>query len=727
MSFPFYHQHDASDCGPTCLRMVAKHYGKNVPLQLLRQRCCVTRGGVSLLGISDAAESIGFRTLAARVPYKKLAAEVPLPCIAHWKQNHFVVVYKVGAKKVRVADPGHGLLTYSRDEFIAGWSGAGDGEGIVLLLETTPAFHAEEGEAAPRKNGIMFMLSYLLAYKKFLFQLLLGVLLGSLLALIFPFLTQAIVDVGITNQDIGFIYTVLLAQLMLFASQASVNFIRSWILLHIGARVNISIISDFLTKMMKLPMPFFETRTVGDLLQRVDDHRRIERFLTSSTLSIVFSLVNMVVFGIVLAVYSPTILAVFAVGTFLGLGWMVIFLRRRSRIDYRRFIRMAENQNKLVQLIHGMTELKLNNGEKQKRWEWERVQASLFKLNVKSLALSQYQQAGMLFLLKGKDILVSILAAREVINGEMTLGMMLAVQYIIGQLSGPIDQIIDFIHSAQDAKLSSERLADIHSNEDEERPLDSIAAAAFPEERTVHINGVSFQYAGPDSECVLKDVSATIPEGEVTAIVGASGCGKTTLMKLLLKFYEPGKGEIRVGPARLCHINSKLWRAKCGVVMQDGYIFTDTVAKNIALGDEEIDVGRLVRAVRIAHLREFIESLPLSYNTKIGPDGHGLSEGQKQRILIARAVYKNPEYLFFDEATSALDAYNERVIMENLEAFFAGKTAIVIAHRLSTVKKADQILVLDRGRVVEAGTHEQLASARGVYYNLVKNQLELGA
>jgi len=707
--------------------MVAKHYGKNVPLQLLRQRCCVTRGGVSLLGISDAAESIGFRTLAARVPYEKLAAEAPLPCIAHWKQNHFVVVYKAGAKKVRVADPGHGLLTYLRDEFVAGWSGAGDGEGIVLLLETTPAFRAEEGEVVPRKNGIMFMLSYLLAYKKSLLQLFLGVLLGSLLALIFPFLTQAIVDVGITNQDIGFIYTVLLAQLMLFASQASVNFIRSWILLHIGARVNISIISDFLTKMMKLPMPFFETRTVGDLLQRVDDHRRIERFLTSSTLSIVFSLVNMVVFAIVLAVYSPTILAVFAVGTFLGVGWLVIFLRRRSGIDYRRFIRMAENQNKLVQLIHGMTELKLNNGEKQKRWEWERVQASLFKLNVKSLALSQYQQAGMLFLLKGKDILVSILAAKEVIDGEMTLGMMLAVQYMIGQLSGPIDQIIEFIHAAQDAKLSSERLADIHCNEDEERPLDSIAAAAFPEDRTVHINGVSFQYAGPDSECVLKDVSATIPEGEVTAIVGASGCGKTTLMKLLLKFYEPGKGEIRVGPARLCHINSRLWRGKCGVVMQDGYIFTDTVAKNIALGDEEIDAGKLVRAVRIAHLREFIESLPLSYNTKIGPDGHGLSEGQKQRILIARAVYKNPEYLFFDEATSALDAYNERVIMENLEAFFAGKTAIVIAHRLSTVKKADQILVLDSGRVVEAGTHEQLASARGVYYNLVKNQLELGA
>jgi len=726
LKFPFYKQHDASDCGPTCLRMIAKYYGQNIPLQTLRQRCNIARAGVSLLGISDAAESIGLRTLAARLPYEKLIDEVPLPCVAHWNQDHFIVVYKTKKKKIFVADPAHGLLTYSREEFLKGWSVAGDDEGIVLLVETTPDFLNEEDEEAPRKNGIKFILSYLLVYKKFLFQLFLGMLLGSILALIFPFLTQAIVDVGIANQNIGFVYTVLLAQLMLFASQTSVSFIRSWILLHIGARVNISIISDFLTKMMKLPMPFFDTRTVGDLLQRIDDHRRIEHFLTSASLSTVFSMVNLVVFSIVLAIYSPVILAVFAAGTLLAIGWLLIFLKRRSALDYKRFVKRAENQNKLVQLIQGMPELKLNNSEKIKRWEWEHVQAALFKLNVKSLALSQYQQAGMLFLLKGKDILVSFLAAKEVIDGNMTLGMMLAVQYIIGQLSGPIDQIINFIHSAQDAKLSSERLSEIHSAKDEEETPDDIGYAAFPDDHTIHVNGVSFSYPGPESEKVLNNIIATIPEGKITAIVGSSGSGKTTLMKLLLKFYEPDDGEFRIGPSRLKNINGRLWRGKCGVVMQDGYIFSDTVASNIALGDENIDAAKLVRAVRIAHLQDFIESMPLSYNTKIGPDGHGLSQGQKQRILIARAVYKGPEYLFFDEATSSLDAYNERVIMENLEEFFKGKTVIVIAHRLSTVKKADQILVLEKGRITESGTHQDLTAARGAYYNLVKNQLELG-
>ena len=726
MKFPFYKQHDASDCGPTCLRMIAKYYGQNIPLQNLRQRCNIARAGVSLLGISDAAESIGLRTLAARLPYSKLINEVPLPCIAHWNQEHFIVVYKTKKNKVFIADPAHGLLTYSREEFLKGWSVTGDDEGIVLLIETTPTFLNEEGNENPRKNGIKFILSYLLVYKKFLFQLFLGMLLGSLLALIFPFLTQAIVDVGIANQNIGFVYTVLLAQLMLFASQTSVSFIRSWILLHIGARVNISIISDFLTKMMKLPMPFFDTRTVGDLLQRIDDHRRIEHFLTSASLSTIFSMVNLVVFSIVLAIYSPAILAVFAAGTFLAIGWLLIFLKRRSSLDYKRFVKSAENQNKLVQLIQGMPELKLNNSEKAKRWEWEHVQASLFKLNIKSLALSQYQQAGMLFLLKGKDIIVSFLAAKEVIDGNMTLGMMLAVQYIIGQLSGPIDQIINFIHSAQDAKLSSERLSEIHYANDEEETPEDIGYASFPEDHTIYVNGVSFTYPGPESEKVLNNIIATIPEGKVTAIVGSSGSGKTTLMKLLLKFYKPDDGEFRIGPSRLKNINSRLWRSKCGVVMQDGYIFSDTVASNIALGDEKINPAKLVRAVRIAHLQDFIESMPLSYNTKIGPDGHGLSQGQKQRILIARAVYKAPEYLFFDEATSALDAYNERVIMENLEDFFKGKTVLVIAHRLSTVKKADQILVLENGKIIESGTHLDLTAARGAYYNLVKNQLELG-
>jgi ATP-binding cassette subfamily B protein len=726
MRFPFYHQHDASDCGPTCLRMVARYYGKNVPLQVLRERSYITRQGVSLLGISNAAESIGFRTLAVRIPFAKLISEAPLPCVAHWKQNHFIVVIKARKRSVTVADPAQGIITYTRDEFLEGWLSTGANEGIVLLLETTPAFFGEEKEHIPTHNGFAFMLSYLAAYKKYFVQLLIGILFGSLLTLTFPFLMQALVDVGITNQNIGFVYTILLAQMMLFLSQMSVDFIRSWILLHVGTRVNISILSDFLSKLMQLPLPFFDSRTVGDLLQRVDDHRRIERFLVSSTLGVVFTFVNMVVFGIVLAVYSLKILAVFLAGTTVAMIWVLVFLRRRKSLDYKRFGRLSENRNKLVQLIHGMPELKLNNSETQKRWEWERVQAALFKLNVKSLALSQYQKAGMIFVLKAKDIFISFLAAKEVIEGNMTLGMMLAVQYIIGQLSGPIDMLIEFFHSAQDAKLSAERLGEIHTLENEDTDADEVMSSVLIEQKTLQLHNVSFRYGGEDDELVLRDLSMVIPEGKTTAIVGSSGSGKTTLLKLLLKFYAPTKGEIRLGTARLKHINSSLWRGQCGVVMQEGYIFSDSIAKNIALGENDIDKEQLLRVVKLACLQEFIESLPLAYNTKIGPEGHGLSEGQKQRILIARALYKNPDYLFFDEATSSLDANTERAIMENLQQCFEGKTGVVIAHRLSTVQNADQIIVLEDGTIAERGTHVELTAARGAYYTLVKNQLELG-
>ena len=727
MAFTVYRQLDATDCGPACLRMIARHHGRSIGLEALREQCCIGREGVSLRGISDAAEQIGFRTLAARVPFDTLAREAPLPCIAHWKQNHFIVLYKAGPGTVDVADPACGLVRYSRAEFLAGWAAAGESEGVVLLLEPTPALRREEGEAAPRANGIAFMLSYLLGYKRYLLQLVLGLGMGSVLTLVFPFLTQAVVDVGITNQDIGFVYTVLLAQFMLFISQASVNLIRSWILLHIGARVNISIISDFLARLMKLPLAFFDTRTVGDLLQRVGDHRRIEQFLTSSTLSAMFSVVNVAMFAVVLAVYSLKILAVFTVGAGLGIGWVLLFLRRRSALDYKRFSRQAENQSTLVQLIQGMPELKINNSETQKRWEWERLQTRLFKLNVSGLALTQYQQIGMLVLLKGKDILIAFVAAKEVIEGRMTLGMMLAVQYVIGQLSGQIEQIIEFIHTAQDAKLSAERLSEVHGVAAEETPADAFAVSAMPEDCTLTISGLSFRYPGPDAAVVLNDLNLTIPAGNVTAIVGASGCGKTTLLKLLLKFYEPFAGDIRVGGTRLRHLNSALWRGRCGVVMQDGYLFSDTIANNIALGADRLDARRLLHAAEIAHMQDFVAALPLGFNTRIGPEGHGLSQGQKQRILIARAVYKNPDYLLFDEATSALDAFHERVVMEHLHRYFLGKTVVVIAHRLSTVRRAHQIVVLDKGRVAECGTHEQLTAARGPYYELVRNQLELGA
>lgn len=726
--FPFYKQYDAMDCGPASLCMIAKYYGKNYSLQYLRDKSFLTREGVSLLGISEAAENIGMHTLAVRLPYEKLEDEVPLPCIAHWRQNHFIVIYKIKNGKLYVADPGHGLVTYSKEEFLKGWlstSDKGSEQGVLLLLEPTPDFHQNEDEDKKDKSRFKFLFSYLFKYKKFLVQLFLGMIIGSLLQLIFPFLTQSLVDFGINNQNIGFIYTILLAQLMLFISRTSVDLIRSWILLHIGTRINISIISDFLIKLMKLPISFFDTKMIGDILQRINDHRRIETFLTSTTLNILFSMINLIVFGFVIAIYSVEIFTIFIIGSIISVIWVIIFMKKRRELDYKLFNQMSDNQSNLIQIITGMQEIKLNNSERQKRWEWEHIQAKLFRVNLKSLAVNQYQQAGTVFLNELKNIIITFIAAKEVINGDMTLGMMLAVQYIIGQLNSPIDQMIGFMHTAQDAKLSLERMGEIHNKEDEENPQE-VKLSIFPQSKSLYINDLSFKYEGPGSEYVLKNLTMKIPKGKVTAIVGVSGSGKTTLLKLLLKFYNVNHGEIKLGDIKLDNFSNRLWRQKCGVVMQDGFIFSDTIAKNIAVGAEKIDSNKLFQAVKIANIQDFIESLPLSYTTKIGSDGHGLSEGQKQRILIARAVYKDPEYLFFDEATSSLDANNELIIMQNLEKFFKGKTVVIIAHRLSTVKKADQIVVLEKGKIVEQGTHSKLTKLKGAYYSLVKNQLELG-
>ncbi len=723
-SFPFYRQYDAMDCGPTCLRMIAKHYGKTYQLQTIRDRSYLTREGVSLLGISDSAESVGFKTLAARVNYKKLS-EVPLPCIAHWKQNHFVVIYKVTNSRIYVADPAYGLLTYTAKDFMDGWVSTGDDKGIVLLLEPTPKFYELADETKKHLTGFGFLISYLSGYRRHIVQLGLGAIVGSVLGLLFPLITQSVVDFGINTQNTDFIFIMLIAQLILFISRISVEFIRSWILLHVGARINISIISDFLMKLMRLPMSYFDTKMIGDILQRIGDHKRIENFLTNNALNVVFSLVNLVVFGIVMAVYSTTMLLVFILGSAAAAGWVFLFMRKRADLDFKRFSKMSENQSSLIQLITGMQEIKLNTVEKQKRWEWERLQAVLFQINMKSLSLGQYQQAGLLFINEFKNILLTFLAANEVIHGRMTLGMMMSVSYIIGALSSPIEQLLGFVANAQDARLSLERMSEIHTKDDEE---DETAEKVnlLPADKTINIQTVSFHYDSPHSEPTLKEIDCIIPAGKVTAIVGSSGSGKTTLLKLLLKFYKTASGDIRVGNTYLENISTKLWRQHCGVVMQDGFIFSDTIARNIAPGIEKIDRERLIHAANVANIREFIESLPLGYTTKIGQEGHGLSQGQKQRILIARAVYKNPDYLFFDEATSALDAKNERVIMENLNEFYKGKTVVVIAHRLSTVKNADQILVIERGSIVGRGSHEELVRERGIYYHLVKNQLELG-
>jgi ATP-binding cassette subfamily B protein len=730
--FPHFRQLDAMDCGPTCLRMIAKHYGKTYTLQSLRDKSHITREGVSMLGIADAAESIGMRSMGVKITFEQLAKDAPLPAVCHWGQNHFVVVHKIEEKKkktiVHVADPASGLLKYTKEEFMKSWASTqsqGELKGLCLLLETTPDFYKQNGEEVSNKKSIGFLLKYLKPYRKFMIQLVLGMLFGSLLQLIFPFLTQSIVDIGINTQNLSFIYLVLIAQLVLFISRMSVEFIRSWILLHISTRINISLISDFLIKMMKLPIGFFDIKMIGDLMQRIQDHTRIENFLTSSTLNVLFSMVNLVIFGIVLAIYDLQIFLIFVLGSALYIVWVNLFLKKRRELDGKRFAQMSNNQNSIVQLITGMQEIKLNNCEKQKRWEWEQIQAELFQVRTKGLALNQYQISGSVFFNETKNIIITFLAAKAVLDGGMTLGMMLAVQYIIGQLNSPLDNLVQVIHSWQDAKISLERLGEIHEMKEEE-DLGEQKLTDIPEEKDIDIEKVCFQYEGPHSEMVLNDVNLKVEEGKTTAIVGASGSGKTTLIKLMLGFYPTTKGRISLGGVSLDNYSSSMWRRNCGVVMQDGFIFSDTIAKNIAVGVEHIDKKRLLYAVQVACIDQFIESLPLRYNTKIGANGHGLSQGQKQRILIARAVYKNPEFLFFDEATNALDANNELAIMENLEKFNEGRTVVVVAHRLSTVKSADKIIVLDKGQIVEEGNHEELTSLEGSYYQLVKNQLELG-
>lgn len=727
-NFPHYVQLDSMDCGPTCLRMIAKYYGRNYNLQFLRECSFITREGVSMLGISDAAEQIGFRTMGVQITLDQLRTDIPLPCILHWNQRHFVVCYKIKKGKYYIADPATSRMVFNEEEFGYCWfssSVEGKDTGSALLLEPGPDFYEREEVGKQKNRKLSFFFRYLRPYKQELFQLILGMLTVSILQLIMPFLTQSLVDTGIRDSNLNFITLILIAQLVIFIARLSVDFIRSWILLHVNTRINIALISDFLAKLMHLPLHFFDTKMVGDIMQRIGDHNRIESFMTGTSISTLFSFVNFIVFGFVLAYYDLTILGLFLLGNGLYVTWILLFMRYRRELDIKRFAQAASEQSNLFQLITGMQEIKLNNCETEKRWEWERIQVKLFKISIKGLALGQYQQLGSVFFNQTTNILISFIAARAVVSGEMTLGMMMSLTYIVGQLTSPIEQFIGFARSFQDAKISLERLGEIHQREDEEQTL-ALKVNVLPENRTLYIEDLSFSYDGADRDYVLDHINLRIPQHKVTAVVGASGSGKTTLIKLLLGFYDPNKGSIKIGDLSLKNINPHVWRAHTGCVMQDGFIFSDTIAKNIAVGVEVIDKERLLHAVTVANIRDFIDSLPLGYNTKIGMEGNGVSQGQRQRILIARAVYKNPEFIFFDEATNALDANNEREIMEHLHLFYKGKTVIVVAHRLSTVRDADNIVVLDKGRVVEEGTHEALTTRRGVYYKLVKNQLELG-
>lgn len=725
--FPFYQQLDAMDCGATCLRMIARHHGRYYSLEQLRELTYMGKQGVTLLGISDAAERIGLQSLAVKTTFDRLIRDVPLPCIAHWNEDHFVVIYRVSRKHVWIADPALGKFKLTKEEFLENWASDREEEeevGVLLLLEPMAEFDVRDGEQV-NKAGFRYVIYYFKKYRSLIAQLLLGLIVGSILQVVFPFLLKAIVDVGISTIDAGFIVLILIAQLILFATQVAVEHFRSWILLHVGERVNISLVSDFLIKLTKLPLRFFDTRMAGDLMQRITDHERVQRFFSSTTLLSIFSLFNFIAFSVILIYWNPTVFLIFLLGTILNIAWVLFFMRRRRDLDYKRFDQSSENQSALMELIGGMQEIKLHNAEKQKRWAWERVQAKLFRTGLSAMRIEQTQRSGAIFINESKNFLIIFIVANAVLSGSMTLGMFVAVMYIIGQLNAPLNQLVEFVRSLQEARISLERMNEIHSKPDEENTAEKITL--LPEYGDLVMENVSFQYDGPHSPVVLRSINLYIPRGKTTAIVGSSGSGKTTVLKLLLSFYQPTEGAIKVGDVGLSNIQTRLWRGRCGVVMQDGYIFNDTIAHNIALGDEIIDKKKLLKAVKIANIQNFIETLPLGYNTRIGHDGVGLSQGQKQRLLIARAVYKNPEYIFFDEATTALDAYNEMLIMENLEEFFRQRTVVIVAHRLSTVVNADNIVVLEGGEIVEQGTHDELTYLRGAYFQLIRNQLELGA
>ena len=724
-------QFDSMKCGIACLQMICQHYGRKYSQHNISILCPPTKEGATLLGLSSAATILGFKTLCVEAEIEEFSI-ANLPCILHWNQNHFVVLYKVKKGKFfYVADPGKGLATYNLDEFKQHWistSSNGDGKGIAMFLETTPAFIAYKmkgGENIKEKRSFRFLLGYVKKYRKYFGQIILGFIVGSILQLVLPFLTQSIVDVGIKNQDIGFVWLILLGQLMLTISRTAIDFIRRWLLLHTSLRINISLVSDFFIKLLKLPMSFFDTKLMGDLMQRMNDHSRVNNFLTQQTLNITFAMLTFVVFSVVLFFYNKLVFAIFLLGSILYGVWMTLFLKQRKVLDYELFEQQAINNNKTYEFITSMQEIKLQDCEQRRRWEWEDTQADLFGVQMKSLKLQQTQEAGSVFINEVKNIIITVVAATAVIHGQMTLGMMLAVQYIIGQLNSPVEQLMNFFYSLQDVKISLERINEIHQMDDE-NGKEGLLTSTENKSEGIDIKNIMFKYDPHALHKTIDDVNIHIPQGKVTAIVGASGSGKTTLIRLMLGYYPVLEGQINIGNTDINKLNKKWWRRQCGVVMQDGVIFSESIARNIAVDDGDIDKERLLKAAEIACIKDYVMALPLKFNTKIGRDGVGLSQGQKQRILIARAVYKNPDYIFLDEATNSLDANNERSIVENLDKFYKGKTVVIVAHRLSTVKNADQIVVIDHGKVVEVGNHESLTAKRGAYYNLVKNQLELG-
>lgn len=723
--FPFTKQTDTMQCGIACLVSVCRFYGKRYSARFLSKMTYISKEGVSLLALSKTAQHLGFETMNISIPFDR-ATELILPCILHWNQNHFVVLYHIDIKRriYYICDPGKGLMKFDEETFKRHCSGT-SGKVVAMLLTPTEQFGSVVEEQVTTPSIIRFILSYVKGYRSYITQIALGLVLGCLLQLIMPFLTQQIVDSGIRKQDIGIIWLILIGELLIVTGRTATDFIRRWLLLHISMRVNISLVSDFFIKLMRLPMSFFEAKLLGDLLQRVGDHSRVQSFLTGQILNVTFAILGFVIFGAVLLVYNATIFAVFMAGSALYMIWIIRFLRKRKVLDYETFEYEAISQSKTYEMLSAMQEIKLQNCERRRRFEWEDAQADLFDVRMRALKLQQTQETGAILINEIKNILITVLSATAVIDGSITLGVMLAIQYIVGQLNSPIEQFMSFVYSCQDMKISLERINEVHNNDNEETPQESLTSYVSPNRDIVFTN-VSFKYDINSPTYTLEDISFVIPANKITAIVGASGSGKTTLLKLMLAYYPPLSGDIRISDAAIDKYSPKWWRSRCGVVMQDGYIFSESIERNIAVDDSPIDRQRLDYAARIANIYDFIQSLPLNYHTKIGKEGIGLSQGQKQRILIARAVYRNPEYIILDEATNSLDASNERAIVDNLAEFYRGRTVVVVAHRLSTVCNADQIIVIDNGRIAETGTHRSLIANRRTYYNLVKNQLELG-
>ncbi|SDS34079.1 peptidase domain-containing ABC transporter [Christiangramia echinicola] len=721
INFPIYRQLDQMDCGPTCLKIITEYYGKNFNLNFLREISTQQKGGVSFQGLSEALEIIGLDSVGIKTNLQELIEDIPLPVIAHWEHNHFLVVYKVDNKNVFVSDPAIGRIKYSHNEFQVRWSGANGNEGVLLLVQPNGNFLDNENEEN-KPEGMGFLFEYLNPYKKYIGQITLGLFTAMLIQLILPFLTQSIVDYGINYENLDFIYLIVIAQLFLFLTRSFTEVIRDWLLLHISTKVTIAMVSDFLDKLLKLPITFFDSKTTGDFMQRIYDHQRVEEFLSGQSLTIFFDLLSIIVFAFVLGIFNSIILLIFLTGTALFLGWSLLFMKRKEILDHQQFDLNRKEQSHFLQIIMAVMEIKLNNSEERRKSEWKMNQSRLFGLQSTILKVDHSQIKGGKFINEVTGILIVFWSAKAVISGEISLGTMLAIQFIVGSLYIPISNTIDFLVGYQRAKLSLNRLAEIH-NQKSEVYLDYNVCVELAGD--IKLENISFNYGEQGSNAVLKNVSTIFPHGKVTAIVGASGSGKTSLLKILLKLYKPSDGRISIGKENFEHIEVDNWRRMCGVVLQNGILFNDTIERNIteSKSDEPLNQKRLIESVEMTNLSGLINSLPIGYQTRIGEQGQLLSGGEKQRLLIARAIYKNPKYLFFDEATSSLDAENEKVITENLNHFYRDKTVIIVAHRLSTVKNADQILVMDKGNIVEQGNHLELLCQKGVYHKLIRNQL----